>query len=64
MLKGIIKGLVGNASEILDTVITTDEERLEAKRKIKELKETNRKLREKLSELDYKKANQEWVEND
>tara|TARA_R100000687_G_scaffold47957_1_gene38321 strand:+ start:182 stop:331 length:150 start_codon:yes stop_codon:yes gene_type:complete len=31
---------------------------------IEELKETNRKLREKLSELDYKKANQEWVEND
>ena len=26
--------------------------------------ETNKKLREKLSELDYKKANQEWVEND
>mgnify|MGYP003140349267 CR=1 FL=1 len=37
MIKGIIKGLVGNASEILDTVITTDEERLDAKRKIKEL---------------------------
>ena len=31
---------------------------------IEELKETNRKLREKLSELGYKKANQEWVEND
>ena len=29
-----------------------------------ELNETNKKLREKLSELDYKKANQEWVEND
>ena len=37
MLKGIIKGLIGNAGTILDEVITTDEERLEAKRKLKEL---------------------------
>ena len=31
---------------------------------IEEVKETNKKLREKLSELGYKKANQEWAEND
>lgn len=37
MIKGIIQGLIGNASEILDTIITTKEEKLEAKRKIKEL---------------------------
>ena len=37
MIKGIIKSLVGNASEILDEVITTDEERLDAKRRLKEL---------------------------
>jgi hypothetical protein len=37
MIKGIIKNLVGNASEILDEVITTDEERLDAKRRLKEL---------------------------
>ena len=37
MIKGIIKGLVGNASDILDEIITTKEEKLEAKRKIKEL---------------------------
>ena len=37
MIKEIIKGLVGNASEILDEIITTKEEKLEAKRKIKEL---------------------------
>ena len=37
MIKGIIQGLMGNASEILDTVITTKGEKLEAKRKIKEL---------------------------
>ena len=37
MIKGIIKNLVGNASEILDEVITTDEERLDAKSRLKEL---------------------------
>ena len=37
MIKGKIKNLVGNASEILDEVITTDEERLDAKRRLKEL---------------------------
>ena len=37
MLKGIVKNLIGNAGEILDEVITTDEERLNAKRKLKEL---------------------------
>ena len=37
MIKGIIKSLVGNAGEILDEVITTDEERLDAKRRLKEL---------------------------
>ena len=37
MIKGIIKNIIGNAGEILDEVITTDEERLDAKRKIKEL---------------------------
>jgi mannitol-specific phosphotransferase system IIBC component len=37
MLKGIVKNLIGNAGEILDEVVTTDEERLEAKRKLKEL---------------------------
>tara|TARA_R110002020_G_scaffold41959_1_gene123319 strand:+ start:377 stop:751 length:375 start_codon:yes stop_codon:yes gene_type:complete len=37
MIKGIIKSLVGNAGEILDEVITTDEERLDAKRRLKKL---------------------------
>ena len=37
MLKGIVKSLIGNAGEILDEVITTDEERLDAKRRLKEL---------------------------
>ena len=33
-------------------------------KQLEEVKETNKKLSEKLSELGYKKANQEWVEND
>lgn len=37
MLKGLFKTLIGNAGEILDEVITTDEERLSAKKKLKEL---------------------------
>ena len=37
MLKGLFKTLIGNAGEILDEVITTDEERLDAKKKLKEL---------------------------
>ena len=37
MLKGLFKTLIGNAGEILDEVITTDEERLSAKKKSKEL---------------------------
>ena len=37
MIKNIIKNLVGNASEIIDEVVTTKEEKLEAQRKITEL---------------------------
>ena len=37
MIKGIIKNLIGNASTILDECITTEEERLSAKQKIKSL---------------------------
>ena len=37
MIKGIIKNLIGNASTILDECITTEEERLNAKQKIKSL---------------------------
>ena len=37
MIKNIIKNLVGNASEIIDDVVTTKEEKLEAQRKITEL---------------------------
>ena len=34
MIKGLIKSLIGNASNILDEVITTDEERAAAKQKL------------------------------
>tara|TARA_R110000744_G_scaffold317974_1_gene424534 strand:+ start:95 stop:472 length:378 start_codon:yes stop_codon:yes gene_type:complete len=37
MIKGLIKSLVGEASNIIDAVVTTDEERLDAKRKLKEI---------------------------
>ena len=37
IVKSIVKNLIGKAGEILDEVVTTDEERLEAKRKLKEL---------------------------
>lgn len=37
LLSGIFKGLFSNAKGILDETITTDEERLEAERKLKEL---------------------------
>jgi hypothetical protein len=37
MIKNIIKNLVGNASEILDEVVTTKEEKLEAQRRLQEL---------------------------
>ena len=37
MIKGILNSLIGNASEILDEVITTDEERATAKERLKKL---------------------------
>tara|TARA_R100000664_G_C2692300_1_gene95943 strand:- start:364 stop:738 length:375 start_codon:yes stop_codon:yes gene_type:complete len=37
MIKGILNSLIGNAGEILDEVITTDEERATAKERLKKL---------------------------
>tara|TARA_R110000744_G_scaffold338591_1_gene443819 strand:- start:134 stop:508 length:375 start_codon:yes stop_codon:yes gene_type:complete len=37
MLKGIVKALIGDASQILDNVITTDEERIDAKKRLKQV---------------------------
>jgi len=37
MIKGIVKELLGNASNILDSVVTTDKDRLEAKKQLEAL---------------------------
>ena len=37
MIKGILNNLIGNASEIIDECITTDEERANAKQRLKKL---------------------------
>ena len=37
MIKGLINNLIGNAGNILDEIITTKEEKLEAKKQIKQI---------------------------
>ena len=37
MIKGLINNLIGNAGNILDEIITTKEEKLEAKKQIKKI---------------------------
>jgi|TARA_R100001594_G_scaffold86542_1_gene120972 hypothetical protein len=56
MIKNIIKNLVGNASEILDEVITTDEERAAAKQKLEELFKNHEKNMFELEVEDRKSA--------
>ena len=56
MIKEIIKNLVGNASTILDEVITTDEERAEAKQKLEELLKNHEKNMFELEVEDRKSA--------
>ncbi len=43
MIKNIIKTLIGNASEILDEVVTTDEERAAAKHQLEQLLKNHEK---------------------
>jgi hypothetical protein len=43
MIKNIIKSLVGQASTIIDEVVTTDEERLQLKQKFEEVVKTHEK---------------------
>ena len=38
MIKGLINNLIGNAGNILDEIITTKEEKLEAKKQIKQMR--------------------------
>tara|TARA_R100000664_G_C2752608_1_gene139888 strand:- start:83 stop:478 length:396 start_codon:yes stop_codon:yes gene_type:complete len=56
MIKKIIKNLIGNASTILDEVITTDEERLAAKQKLEELLQSHEKQMFELEVEDRKSA--------
>ena len=56
MIKGLIKSLIGNASSILDEVITTDEERAAAKQKLEELLKTHEKEMFELEVEDRKSA--------
>tara|TARA_Y100000593_G_C4308426_1_gene337030 strand:- start:2573 stop:2965 length:393 start_codon:yes stop_codon:yes gene_type:complete len=56
MIKKIIKNLVGNASEILDEVVTTDEERAAAKQKLEQLFKDHEKNMFELEVEDRKSA--------
>ena len=56
MIKGIVKSLIGNAANILDEVVTTDEERAAAKQKLEELLKTHEKQMFELEVEDRKSA--------
>ena len=56
MIKKIIKTLIGNASSILDEVITTDEERATAKERLEALLKTHEKEMFELEVEDRKRA--------
>jgi hypothetical protein len=56
MIKKIIKNLIGNASEILDEVVTTDEERLAAKERLEQLLQRHEKQMFELEVEDRKSA--------
>ena len=63
MIKKIIKSLIGNAGEILDNVITTDEERLEAKQRLESLFKTHEKEMFELEVADRKSARKMYAED-
>jgi hypothetical protein len=56
MIKKLINNLIGNAGSIIDEVITTDEERLAAKQKLKQLIKTHEKEMFELEVEDRKSA--------
>ena len=56
IIKKIIKNLIGNASSILDEVITTDEERAQAKQQLEHLLKNHEKEMFELEVLDRKSA--------
>lgn len=56
MIKNIIKSLVGQASEIIDNVVTTDEERLNLKNQLEQLGKDHEKQMFELEVEDRKSA--------
>tara|TARA_R100000353_G_scaffold59471_1_gene47208 strand:+ start:7922 stop:8317 length:396 start_codon:yes stop_codon:yes gene_type:complete len=56
MIKKIIKNLMGNATQILDEVITTDEERLAAQERLEQLFQQHEKQMFELEVEDRKSA--------
>jgi len=63
MIKKIIKTLIGNASSILDEVITTDEERATAKERLEALLKTHEKEIFKLEVEDRKSAREMYSDD-
>tara|TARA_R100001443_G_scaffold117451_1_gene142977 strand:+ start:9519 stop:9914 length:396 start_codon:yes stop_codon:yes gene_type:complete len=63
MIKKIIKNLMGNATEILDEFITTDEERLAAKQKLEQLLQRHEKQMFELEVEDRKSARELYSED-
>jgi len=63
MIKKIIKTLIGNASNILDEVITTDEERIAAQQRLETLLKTHEKEMFELEVQDRKSARKMYSED-
>jgi len=63
MIKKIIKTLIGNASSILDEVITTDEERATAKERLEALLKTHEKEIFELEVEDRKSAREMYSDD-
>ena len=63
MIKGLIKTLIGNASSILDEVITTDEERAAAKQKLEALLKSHEKEMFQLEVEDRKSARNMYADD-
>ena len=63
MIKKIIKTLIGNASSILDEVITTDEERDAAKQRLEALLKTHEKEIFELEVEDRKSAREMYSDD-
>jgi len=63
MIKGLIKTLIGNASSILDEVVTTDEERAAAKQKLEALLKSHEKEMFELEVEDRKSARNMYADD-